>query len=76
MKYAKKLLSLLLVLCMLSGITPTAFAAHSPFSDVTETDYFYQPILWAVENNITSGIGDGQFAPMRNCTRGQVVTFL
>ena len=32
--------------------------------------------MWAVENGITSGLGDGRFAPEATCTRGQSVTFL
>ena len=31
---------------------------------------------WAVENGITSGVGDGRFAPDQTCTRAQSVTFL
>ena len=33
-------------------------------------------VLWAVENGITSGSGDGMFKPGDPCTRAQVVTFL
>ena len=32
--------------------------------------------MWAVENGITSGVGDGKFGVGRSCTREQVVTFL
>ena len=49
---------------------------ENPFGDVKDTDYFYQPVLWAVENKITSGTGAGKFSPEDSCTRGQVVTFL
>ena len=49
---------------------------QNPFGDVKDTDYFYQPVLWAVENGITAGTGAGKFAPDDSCTRGQVVTFL
>ena len=47
-----------------------------PFSDVAENVYYYEPILWAVENNITQGTGKGRFSPENECTRGQIVTFL
>lgn len=46
------------------------------FSDVKATDYFYDAVSWAVENNITKGTGNGKFSPKENCTRAQIVTFL
>ena len=48
----------------------------NPFTDVKETDYFYEPVLWAVQNGITSGMSATKFMPGNPCTRGQVVTFL
>ena len=48
----------------------------NPFTDVAEDDWFYKAVLWANENGITSGVGDGCFAPNDVCTREQVVTFL
>ena len=49
---------------------------QNPFSDVSESQYYYNPVLWAVENNITTGLNATTFAPEQSCTRGQVVTFL
>lgn len=51
-------------------------ATESPFRDVKASDYFYDPVLWAVSYDITSGVGNGRFAPGDPCTRAQVVTFL
>ena len=51
-------------------------ASANPFVDVKETDYFYDAVLWAVENNITSGVDPTHFGPGQSCTRAQVVTFL
>ena len=49
----------------------------NPFTDVKEGDFFYKAVLWAVENKITNGTGDGTtFSPNENCNRGQIVTFL
>ena len=48
----------------------------NPFTDVAVDDWFYKAVLWANENGITSGVGDGCFAPNDVCTREQVVTFL
>ncbi|MGN1001449.1 MAG: leucine-rich repeat protein [Oscillospiraceae bacterium] len=63
---------------------PEPASTHNPFSDVTEGDYFYQAVLWAVEQGITTGTkeesyfgaGDGTFSPADTCQRGQVLTFL
>ena len=55
---------------------PEPKATVSPFSDVKESDWFFKPIMWAVENDITSGIGNGQFGPNLTCTRAQAMTFL
>ena len=46
------------------------------FSDVTEKDYFAQPVLWAVENGVTGGTGNGRFSPAQTCTQAQILTFL
>lgn len=46
------------------------------FTDVPESAYFCEPVLWAVENGITSGTSATKFSPYEGCTRGQVVTFL
>ncbi len=52
------------------------FADESVFSDVRESDYFAQPVFWAVRNGITNGVSINEFAPDMICTRGQIVTFL
>ena len=49
---------------------------HNPFADVKESDYFFEAVLWAVENKITSGVDDTHFGPSVICNRAQVVTFL
>ena len=48
----------------------------NPFNDVSEADYFYTPVMWAVSSGITSGVTPNSFAPNNTCTRAQVVTFL
>ena len=48
----------------------------NPFVDVSSSDYFYEPVLWAVEHGITNGTDATHFSPEATCTRGQVVTFL
>ena len=56
--------------------TPDHETAESPFTDVTPGKYYYNAILWAVENHITGGVGNGLFGVGRPCTRGQIVSFL
>lgn len=46
------------------------------FTDVSKTDYFYDAVLWAVENGITTGTSRTRFSPYATCTRAQAVTFL
>ncbi|MGM9564897.1 InlB B-repeat-containing protein [Evtepia sp.] len=46
------------------------------FVDVPADAYYYDAVLWAVENGITSGVDDTHFAPNATCTRAQAVTFL
>ncbi len=48
----------------------------SPFYDLDENEFYYKAVLWAYENGITTGMGDGMFMPDGTCTRGQIVTFL
>lgn len=38
--------------------------------------YAVDAIQWALENHVTTGAGDGSFAPNAACTRAQIVTFL
>ncbi|MGN0335649.1 MAG: glycoside hydrolase domain-containing protein [Lachnospiraceae bacterium] len=49
---------------------------ESIFTDVKEEDFFFQAVLWAVDNRITDGWTDTEFTPHMTCTRGQAVTFL
>ena len=46
------------------------------FVDVKASDYFYDAVLWAAKNGITTGVDDLHFAPDASCTRAQIVTFL
>ena len=50
--------------------------AVNPFKDVAEKDYFFEPVMWAVQNGITSGLSADTFGATKGCTRAQVVTFL
>ena len=51
--------------------TPTTI-----FADISKGQYYYDAVLWAVEQGITGGTSATTFSPDDSCTRGQVVTFL
>lgn len=55
---------------------PAPESLDHPFADVKENAFYYNAMLWAVENSITNGISKTEFAPGNTCTRGQIVTFL
>ncbi len=47
-----------------------------PFTDVKKDDYFYKPVLWAVEKGITEGTTPTTFSPEKTCTNAHILTFL
>ena len=47
-----------------------------PFTDVPAGSYYYDAVLWAVENDITKGTSDTTFSPNMTCSRAQIVAFL
>ncbi|MBO4459717.1 MAG: S-layer homology domain-containing protein [Clostridiales bacterium] len=56
--------------------SPEPKSDNCQFPDVKSGDYYYKPVIWAVENGITTGYDDGTFKPKNVCTRAQTVTFL
>ena len=54
---------------------PTA-GGTANFTDVPTDSYYAQAVAWAVENGITTGIGNGKFDPNATCTRAQIAAFL
>ena len=56
--------------------TQNGGTAQDPFVDVKEGAYYYDAVLWAVEQKITSGTSATTFSPDASCTRAQMVTFL
>ena len=56
--------------------SPAVKSTVNPFTDVTASDYYYNAVLWAVENGITTGTSETTFSPNESCTRAQCVTFL
>ena len=54
---------------------PTAGGTEN-FTDVPTDSYYAQAVAWAVENGITTGVGNGHFDPTGTCTRAQIAAFL
>ncbi len=77
-KSMRTALAAILALVMLVAVIPmTAVAAYkTPFDDVKADDYFYEAVIWAYTEGVTTGTSATKFAPEKTCTRGQVVTFL
>lgn len=55
---------------------PAPTTTKCPFKDVKKGSFYYDAVLWAVENGITTGVDKTHFKPNDTCTRGQAVTFL
>ena len=55
---------------------PAPESRTMPFTDVPADSYYYDAVLWAVENGITKGTSSTTFSPNDTCTRAQIVTFL
>ena len=56
--------------------SPASKTHAMPFTDVPVGSYYYDAVLWAVENGITKGTSDTTFSPNMICTRAQIVVFL
>ena len=54
---------------------PTA-GGTANFTDVPTDSYYAPAVAWAVENGITTGVGNGHFDPTGTCTRAQIAAFL
>ena len=55
---------------------PAPASRENPFTDVKSGDFYYDAVLWAVEQGITNGLSATTFGPDVICNRGQVATFL
>ena len=55
---------------------PEPTGTASGFSDVAAGSWYEKAVAWAVENNITDGVGNGRFDPNGIVNRAQAVTFL
>ncbi len=73
----KKLLSLLLALCLLLGCVPlAAYAADGSFSDVPPNSWYSNDVAFMVQKGYISGTGNNKFSPSDTTTRAMFVTIL
>ena len=56
--------------------SPAPRSRTVPFTDVPVGSYYYDAVMWAVENGITKGTSNTTFSPNDTCSRAQIVTFL
>lgn len=50
--------------------------ASAQFVDVRKTDWYYKPVMWALENGVTAGTDATHFSPNKTCNRGEILAFL
>lgn len=61
---------------MLLSLFVVPVHAASKFTDVADTAYYANSVVWAVNKGITTGKTDTIFAPNEQCTKAQIITFL
>jgi len=49
---------------------------YVPFSDTQVGEYYYDPMVWAIDKGITVGTSNTTFSPYDTCTQGQILTFM
>ena len=55
---------------------PTSANWKNSFTDVNSSEFYYQAVVWAAANGVTTGVSDTEFEPDGAVTRGQMITFL
>lgn len=77
MTMKKRLLALLLAVCLVASLLPaTASAASNPFRDVKPGDWFYKQVQYVYDNNLMSGTNATTFSPYTPTNRGMVAFIL
>ena len=73
-RHIQKLVSFILILTIICGLGPTAFAAA--FADVSPSSWYAQAVEYVSENGLMSGTGGGKFSPGTPMTRAMLATVL
>ena len=73
----KKLLAILLTVCMVISMAPAALAAETnPFTDVSVDDWYYDEVQYVYENDLMKGTSTTTFSPDVTVNRAMMVTIL
>lgn len=75
-KFITRYFLLFISIVIALSISVSAYGDGVTFYDVSQDSWYYDPILWAVENGITNGTSDTSFSPDDTCTTAQIITFL
>lgn len=65
----KRILSLVTLFVILVSVVPKAIASENNFSDINETDWYYQTVMNMVESGLVDGYSDGTFKPNQSISR-------
>ena len=57
------------------GFTFEPLGQVNPFVDVSEDDFFFKPVMWAIANQVTAGVDDTHFGPERTVMRADSMVF-
>lgn len=72
-----RFLSVLLTVCMLSSLMPTAFAAGADkFGDIPAKAWYHDDVNYVVDHGYFNGMSENAFSPDANMTRVMFVTVL
>ena len=74
-KLLSKMVCTILVFALISSFVPVvgANAVTNPFSDVSETDYFYTEVTTMYGQGVISGYGNGTFLPQNSVTHAEAI---
>ena len=78
-----KLISVLLTLSIVCALLPAfplaasaAATDDNPFSDVVESDWYYDAVQYVYNRDLMTGVSDGTFGPDTELSRAMIVTIL
>lgn len=59
-----------------AGVQTVVTNAADRFDDVAKDAYYNDPVVWAINKNVTQGTGENTFSPDKPCTVAEILTFL
>lgn len=74
--YLSKIAASVCALTLIGALTVPVMAAENDYTDVSESDWFYEDVVYALDKGIMSGTDDNLFSPDLSTSRGMIVTIL